>query len=50
MEVQRIITAPLRRTPLDLGNKLAWWAFLVGAGVGIGWASSHASCAMWFAA
>ena len=50
MEPLRIITAPLRRTSLDLGNKLAWWAFLFSAGIAIGWATSHANCAMWFAA
>jgi hypothetical protein len=31
---------PLRHVPLDYGNKLAWWLFLVACGFGLGWVSA----------
>jgi hypothetical protein len=33
------ITRPLSLVPVDLGEKFAWWLFLVVAGFIAGWAS-----------
>lgn len=33
------VTSPLRLVPVELGEKLAWWLFLVMLGFIAGWAS-----------
>lgn len=39
--------APLRHTPVDRGEQLAWWLFLALTGFGIGWGSAVSYWAAW---
>lgn len=45
--MKRALLAPLRHTPLDVGNKIAWWLFLVVFGFGAGWAAAVAYWSNW---